>query len=370
MIESRHVRLIDLFAGLQVDRVVGDPAVEITSLSYRSDQSCTGCLFFCVPGFIRDGHDFAQDAVARGAAAICVERQLDIAVPQVVVPSVRRAMGPVASVFYGDPSARLLTAGITGTNGKTTSAYLSAHLLDHAGLRSGLMGTVERRIGGRALSAGRTTPEALDVQTDLAGMVEAGDRAVVMEVSSHALDLGRVLGTTFKAVAFTNLTQDHLDYHQTLDAYFAAKSRLFFDSDFARTDPMAVINVDDPFGRRLARAYPAERLISYSCSSASEWGEPHLEMRDYETDALGTHGSLIVRGPGATVMRDVYTQLVGSFNVANTLTALGIGLALGLDLDGMLLGLSSFPEFRGAWREWTKGNNSACWSITRTRPTL
>jgi UDP-N-acetylmuramoyl-L-alanyl-D-glutamate--2,6-diaminopimelate ligase len=355
MIESRHVRLIDLFADLEVDRVVGDPAAEITSLSYRSDRSCAGCLFFCVPGFVRDGHDFAQDAVARGASALCVERQLDIALPQVVVPSVRRAMGLVASLFFGDPSAHLLAAGITGTNGKTTSAYLSAHLLDHAGLRSGLMGTVERRIGGRALPAGRTTPEALDIQTDLAGMVEAGDRAVVMEVSSHALDLGRVLGTTFKAVAFTNLTQDHLDYHQTLDAYFAAKSRLFFDSDFARAQPVAVINVDDPFGRRLARLCPDERLISFSCSRASEWGEPYLEMRDYDMDALGTRGSLIVRGPGEVVVRVVHTLLVGAFNVANTLTALGIGLALGLDIDSMLVGLSSFRGVPGRMERVDEG---------------
>ena len=355
MIESRHVRLIDLFVGLEVDRVVGDSATEISSLSYRSDRSWGGCLFFCVPGFVRDGHDFAQDAVARGASALCVERQLDIALPQVVVPSVRRAMGPVASLFFGDPSAHLLAAGITGTNGKTTSAYLGAHLLDHAGLRSGLMGTVERRIGGRALPAGRTTPEALDIQTDLAGMVEAGDRAVVMEVSSHALDLGRVLGTTFKAVAFTNLTQDHLDYHQTLDAYFSAKSRLFFDSDFAHARPVAVINVDDPFGRRLARLYPDERLISFSCSRTSEWGEPYLEMRDYDMDALGTRGSLIVRGPGEVVVRDVHTLLVGAFNVANTLTALGIGLALGLDIDSMLVGLSSFRGVPGRMERVDEG---------------
>ena len=348
MIESRHVRLIDLFAGVEVDRVVGDPDVEISSLSNRSDLACGGCLFFCVPGFVRDGHDFAPDALARGAAALCVERPLDLPATQIIVRSVREAMGPVASRFYGDPSARLIAVGITGTNGKTTSAHLTAHLLDDAGLRAGLMGTVERRVGGRALPAGRTTPEALDIQRAFSQMVDAGDRSVVMEVSSHALELGRVRGTTFRAVAFTNLTQDHLDFHHSLEAYFAAKSRLFFDRDFSCANPVAVINVDDPFGRELARRYPPERLITFSCAAApTDWPEPHFEMREFEMDALGTRGKLVVRGPLGPVVREVRTQLVGSFNVANTLTALGIGIGVGLELDGMLSALSSFPGVPG-----------------------
>ena len=202
MIESLTVRLRDLFAGVEGWRLAGAD-VDIGALSYRSDQSGPGTLFFCVPGFVRDGHDFAPDAVARGAAALCVERPLDLPVPQVVVPSVRWAMGSVAAAFYGHPSSRLLTAGITGTNGKTTSAFLAAHLLDHAGLQAGLLGTVERRIGGQTLPAGRTTPEALDIQHDFAQMVASGDKAAVMEVSSHALDLGRARGIDFRTVAFT-----------------------------------------------------------------------------------------------------------------------------------------------------------------------
>ena len=177
-------------------------------------------------------------------------------------------MGPVAAAFYGHPSSRLLTVGITGTNGKTTSAFLMAHLLDHAGLRAGLMGTVERRIGGQTLPAGRTTPEALDIQRDFAQMVAGGDKAAVMEVSSHALDLGRARGIDFRAVAFTNLTQDHLDYHKTLEDYFAAKCRLFLDDEFAASGAAAVINVDDPFGRRLAEPCDRERVISFSTLGA------------------------------------------------------------------------------------------------------
>ncbi|HLA82011.1 MAG TPA: Mur ligase domain-containing protein, partial [Thermoleophilia bacterium] len=146
MIESKDVRLSDLFADVVGCRLVGRPDAQVHSLCYRSDHCTPGALFFCVPGFVRDGHDYALDAVTRGAVALCAERPLDFPVAQVLVPQVRRVMGPVSSRFFGDPSAHLLTVGITGTNGKTTSAFLAAHLLDSAGLRSGLMGTVQRRI--------------------------------------------------------------------------------------------------------------------------------------------------------------------------------------------------------------------------------
>jgi UDP-N-acetylmuramoyl-L-alanyl-D-glutamate--2,6-diaminopimelate ligase len=270
-------------------------------------------------------------------------------VTQVVVPSVRAVMGPVAASFYGYPSSRLLTAGITGTNGKTTSAFLVAHLLDHAGLQAGLMGTVERRIGGVALPAGRTTPEALDIQRDLANMVEAGDKAAVMEVSSHALDLGRALGIDFNVVAFTNLTQDHLDYHKTLNDYFAAKCRLFLDADFAEGRTYAVINVDDPFGRQLAGRCSRERVLSFSCSpEVSGWGPADLEMSDFAVEGNGTRGTLVLRGTAGPEMRTgVATRLVGAFNVANTLTGLGIGLGLGLDLQRMLVALQDFRGVPG-----------------------
>ncbi len=379
MIESRPVRLSDLFAGVESCRLAGAADVDISSLSYRSDQAGKGTLFFCVPGFVRDGHDFAPDAVARGASALCVERPLDLPVAQVVVPSVRMAMGPVAAAFYGHPSSRLMTVGITGTNGKTTSAFLVAHLLDQAGHRAGLMGTVERRIGGETLAAGRTTPEALDIQRDLAQMVAAGDEAAVMEVSSHALDLGRVLGIEFRAVAFTNLTQDHLDYHETLDAYFAAKSRLFLEPEFTGERSTAVINVDDPFGRELAGRCARERLLTFSSSGATaDWGPADLEMSDFVIDGMGTKGSLLVRGSalerlgapaagltrapgssGAELRFELVTRLVGAFNVANTLTALGLGVALGLDMQRMIAALRVFRGVPGRMEPVDAGQDFA-----------
>lgn len=357
MVESLTVRLTDLFAGVDGWRLAGANA-DISALSYRSDQAGAGTLFFCVPGFVRDGHDFAPDAAARGAAALCVERLLDIRVPQVVVPSVRWAMGSVAATFYGNPSSRLLTAGITGTNGKTTSAFLTAHLLDHAGLRAGLMGTVERRIGGQTLPAGRTTPEALDIQRDFARMVAGGDKAAVMEVSSHALDLGRARGIDFRTVAFTNLTQDHLDYHKTLEDYFAAKCRLFLDREFASRGTAATINLDDPFGLRLAKACDRERVMGFSiCGDVADWGPADLEMSDFVMTPSGTRGTLVVRGTalaraagrgaGSETSHEVFTRLSGAFNVANTLTALGCGLGLGVGLEKLLAGLNDFKGVPG-----------------------
>jgi UDP-N-acetylmuramoyl-L-alanyl-D-glutamate--2,6-diaminopimelate ligase len=366
MVESRFVRLSDLFTDVKGCRFVGSLGLSVNSLSYRSDRVLPGALFFCVPGFVRDGHDFAADAVERGALALCVERPLDLPVTQIVVPSVRMAMGPVAAVFYGRPSYRLLTAGVTGTNGKTTSAFLLAHLLDTAGLRSGLMSTVESRVGGVATPALRTTPEALDIQRDLAAMVEAGDRAVVMEVSSHALDLGRVLGVDFRAVAFTNLTQDHLDYHDTLEAYFEAKRTLFVDPAFARGNSTAVINIDDPYGSRLAADCPPDRILTFSSAPIASETEADLAMRDYVIDAGGTRGTLVARGRalrfigfqsgGEAEARpqskeelrfEISSRLLGVFNVANILNAFGLGLGLGLGMDHMVTALRDFRGVPG-----------------------
>ncbi len=370
MIESRHVRLEDLFTEVAHSRLMGPAESDITSLCYQSDQARPGSLFFCVPGFKRDGHDFAPDAVAKGATALCVERPLDLPVSQAVVPSMRRAMGPVAAAFFGHPTRRLLTVGITGTNGKTTSAFLLAHLLGEASLRAGLMGTVERRIGGQRLPAGRTTPEALDIQQDLAEMVAAGDKAAVMEVSSHALELGRVLGLEFKAVAFTNLTQDHLDFHKTIDDYFAAKSLLFAEGAYLAPDAMAVMNVDDPRGLQLARTMQRERVVGFSTRDVpGAWGPADLEWSDYSVQAGGTRGTMVVRGTALEAMAaaartggaaqargaaaaaearfQVSTPLLGEFNVANTLTALGLGLVLGLEMDAMLPAVAGFRGVAG-----------------------
>ena len=226
----------------------GPDDVEIMGLAFDNRKVEPGTLFFCVPGFTRDGHDFAQDAVDRGAAALVVCRPLGLGVPEVQVPDMRAAMAHAAARFYGDPTAELQVAGVTGTSGKTTTAWLVRAMLEAAGIRCGLLGTVASIVGGVQRSVERTTPEAFDLQRTFREMLDAGDVACAMEISSHALELRRADGIHVAVAMFTNLTQDHLDFHPTMEDYFQAKRRLFASP---LTD-VRVANIDDPYGRRLA----------------------------------------------------------------------------------------------------------------------
>ncbi|HEY8493329.1 MAG TPA: UDP-N-acetylmuramyl-tripeptide synthetase, partial [Myxococcota bacterium] len=313
--------------------IEGDPATEISSLAYDSRRVGPGSLFFCVVGERADGHEFAPAARERGAAALVVERRLDVELPQALVPNVRAAMAPAARAFYGDPTAELRVAGITGTNGKTTTAFLVRHLLEQAGVHTGLLGTVKSVIGGREREVERTTPEAIDLQAAFRAMLEAGDRACAMEVSSHALALGRTEGTAFTAVAFTNLTQDHLDFHADMEDYFRAKRRLFIGADAEGAEPdwrrpeVAVVNIDDPYGARLAAEI--EPLYGEGLITVSAAGDRRATLRAEGVDfdaggsrfrALGRFGEL-----------EVATPLPGRFNVANSLVALALAAGLGVD---------------------------------------
>src|SRR5919201_6060634 len=248
----------------------GSPEVEITSLAYSSSSVTPGALFFCVPGFRADGHDFAPDAVERGAAALVCQRPLGLGVPELIVDDVRAAMGPAAARFFGDPTAELQVVGITGTNGKTTTAFLVRHLLEAAGVQCGLLGTVKRVVGGVTEDVERTTPEAIDLQRTFRRMIDAGDRACAMEVSSHALELGRVSAIRFAVRVFTNLTQDHLDFHGTMDSYFRAKRRLFEEPG------TAVINVDDDYGRLLVDELDAP--ITFSIERQADYKAGEIEF--------------------------------------------------------------------------------------------
>jgi UDP-N-acetylmuramoyl-L-alanyl-D-glutamate--2,6-diaminopimelate ligase len=230
------------------------PDVDVRALAYDNREVVPDALFFCVPGFNRDGHDFAPDAVRRGAVALVVQRRLAIDVPQVRVADVRGAMAVAASAFYRHPTRELPVVGVTGTNGKTTTAFLVRSLLEAAGRPCGLLGTVKSVVGGQELESGRTTPEAIDLQPVFRAMLEAGDAACAMEVSSHALELRRADGVHFAVALFTNLTQDHLDFHPTMETYFQAKRRLFEGTP--EPPGLRIANVDDAAGRRLAREFP------------------------------------------------------------------------------------------------------------------
>jgi UDP-N-acetylmuramoyl-L-alanyl-D-glutamate--2,6-diaminopimelate ligase len=291
----------------------GAPEVEISGLAYSSQSVTPGALFFCVPGFRSDGHDFAPDAIQRGAAAIVSERRLDLGVPEVVVDDVRAAMGPAASRFYSDPTAELDVVGITGTNGKTTTAFLVRHLLEAAGRQTGLLGTVKRVVGGVEEEVERTTPEAIDLQETFRRMRDGGDTAAAMEVSSHALELGRVAGIRFACRVFTNLTQDHLDFHETMDAYFAAKRRLFEEQG------PSVVNVDDEYGRRLAAEVDA---VTFGIEHEADY-----RARDIEFDLMGSR--FLLESPDGELRID--SPLPGLFNVQNVLGAVAAVRSLGVD---------------------------------------
>jgi UDP-N-acetylmuramoyl-L-alanyl-D-glutamate--2,6-diaminopimelate ligase len=265
------MQLERLIAALGPTEVVGGAPVEISELAYDTREVPPGALFFCVRGDRVDGHDFAPQAIDAGAAALVVERLVDVAVPQLVVPCVRDAMPRAAVEFFGDPTAALSVAGITGTNGKTTTAYLLRSILEAEGGRPGFLSNIERRVGGESRPVGLNTPESVDLQRLFREMVTAGDDACVMEATSMASSKGRLEGTRFAVLVFTNLSQDHLDFHGTMESYYDAKRRLFAQAE------QAVVNIGDEWGRRLAAELP--HAIAFDAAIAPVDAELRLKGR-------------------------------------------------------------------------------------------
>jgi UDP-N-acetylmuramoyl-L-alanyl-D-glutamate--2,6-diaminopimelate ligase len=318
--------------------------VVVESLAYDSRRVGAGALFFCVPGERVDGHGFAAAAVEAGAAALVVERELGVDVAQVVVDDARAAMAPLAARFFGDPSGELRVVGVTGTNGKTTTAFLVREVLERAGISCGLLGTVKQVVGGVEEEVERTTPEAIDLQGTLQRMLDAGDRACAMEVSSHALALRRADAIHFDVAVFTNLTQDHLDFHRDMEDYFRSK-RLLFEIGLG----VAVVNVDDEYGRRLAG--------EIECLTFSAEGREGADLlaRDVSFDATGSEFTAAFNPPTG-LFPTIYvgnrpvggewrvrTRLPGDFNVANALGAFAAALALGVEPEGAVAGLAEAP---------------------------
>lgn len=308
---------------------------EISGLAYDSRLVKEGNLFACISGLAADGHIYAQEAVAKGAAALLVSRDVgSTAVPAIKVPDVRRALAKAAAAFYEHPSERLSVIGVTGTNGKTTTAYLVEGICRAAGRKTGVVGTIENRIDHRVLSVTHTTPESVDLQELLSEMVAAGVQDVAIEVSSHALDQGRVEGTRFKAVVFTNLSQDHLDYHATLEDYFLVKRRLFL-GEYAK-DAVRIVNVDDEYGRRLAAECRAAGV------NVVDFGVGQGEIRAEGVTSTASGSRLrVVSHSGAFDRFHVNLRLQGMFNVHNCLAATAAGLALGVPTPAIKIGLES-----------------------------
>ena len=311
-----------VIAALAPADVLRRAPVEIRDLSYDARTAGPGALFFCVPGSRADGHDFAPEAVANGAVALVVERPLGVDVPQLVVPDARRAMGAAADEFFGRPSEKLQIAGVTGTNGKTTTAFLLYAILAAAGRRPGLLGTIESRVGGERRPAIRTTPEAIDLQRAFREMFDAGDRSCAMEATSHGSELGRLDRVRFSVLVFTNLSQDHLDFHGTMERYFEAKRRLFTEER-----PRAAINVGNEWGRRLAADRPD--ALTFGFDGEAEVGHQALDGIDL--------------------------KLRGRFNAENALGALAASRLLGIDDDAIVRGLESVRGVPGRFESVSEG---------------
>jgi len=318
----------------------GPVDLQIRGLAYDNRVVEPGFLFFCVPGFTRDGHDFATDAVQRGAAALVVARPLGLGVPEVQVEDVRSAMAVAAARFHGDPTASLPVVGITGTNGKTTTAFLVRSLVEASGRRCGLLGTVKSVIGGEEHPVVRTTPEAIDLQRTFAAMLEAGDEACAMEISSHALELRRADGIHVAAAVFTNLTQDHLDFHPDMESYFQAK-RLLFASPLTRT---RIANAGDPYGRRLADEFPD--TVTFALDAGADYRA--VDVRQSFTGSAFTAAT-----PDGEF--DVRIGLPGRFNVVNALGAWAAARAIGVPADTIAAALPDAGRVPGRFEPVDEG---------------
>ncbi len=335
------MHLAELTQGLETTSVTGILDRQISGIYYDSRSVLPGGLFVAMRGEHADGHSFIPHAIDRGAVAIVAQETAATGKATVIrVRDSRRALATIAAAFYRNPSRKLQMIGVTGTNGKTTTAFLIKHLLERANHRSGLLGTVNYEIGERILPAQRTTPESLDLQHLLAQCRDTGCSDVVMEVSSHALAQDRVSEIEFDAGVFTNLTQDHLDFHRDMRDYFEAKSGLFSGLCESRKEQRcAILNLDDPYGQQLVARFGRDLpVLTYGMGARAEFRASNFKIEltgtSYQLDARDR--SYLVRLP-----------LIGRFNIYNSLAALATVTALGLDLRSAVLALSRAPQVPG-----------------------
>ena len=336
------MQLKTLVAAIPVRQVIGKLDRPVESIAYDSRRVQKNGLFVAMRGENRDGHEFIGQAIEKGASVIVAEREEKHSrATCLVVENARRALADLSATFYGLPAQRLKLAAVTGTNGKTTITFLIKHICEKARLRCGLIGTVRYEIGERVLPASRTTPESLDLQELLAQIVNAGCRAAAMEVSSHALAQDRTRGLEWNVAVFTNLTQDHLDFHGTMESYFESKSRLFtqLGQQQKKRKPVAVVNIDDHFGEQLLQRIGKKvAVVTYGMGARADF-----RASNYRVEFGGTSYQLDARGKSYLVR----VPLIGRFNVLNSVAALAAANALGVDLREAVLNLGKSPQVPG-----------------------
>src|ERR1700730_16661738 len=336
------MQLKTFLSAISVRQIIGPPDRAVESIAYDSRRVQRNGLFVALRGEKADGHNFIEQAIERGASVIVAEREQKF--PRatcVVVQNTRAALADLSAAFYRFPARKLKLVGVTGTNGKTTTTFLIQHICEKAGLRCGLIGTVRYQIGERVLPATRTTPESLDLQELLAQIANAGCRAAAMEVSSHALAQDRTRGLEWNVAVFTNLTQDHLDFHGTMENYFDAKLKLFtgLANQKRKRKPVAVVNIDARYGQQLlAKIDKRVAVVTYGMGTRADFRASNYRMEfagtSYQLDARGK--SYLVRVP-----------LISRFQVANSLPPLAAANALGVGLREAVLSLAKSPQVPG-----------------------
>lgn len=334
------MQLANLLESIRPIRVNGSVEREVSKIVYDSRQITPGSMFVAMRGEKSDGGEFIPQALNAGAGVIVTENEIaPPAATAVWVKDAREALADLGTCFHGHPARELKMVGVTGTNGKTTTTFLIKHICEHFLWRCGLIGTVQYQIGDRVIAADRTTPESLEVQALLRQMVDEGCKAAAMEVSSHALMQSRVRGVEFDAAVFTNLTQDHLDYHKTMEAYFQAKSQLFTGLPGQQKPAKAIINTDDGYGQRLVQALgDSVPVVTYGQNVRANFRASNIRIdfngTSYQLDANGK--SYLVRLP-----------LIGAFNVYNSLAAIAAAWVLNINVRQSLLALADAPPVPG-----------------------
>ncbi|MDZ4743594.1 MAG: UDP-N-acetylmuramoyl-L-alanyl-D-glutamate--2,6-diaminopimelate ligase [Verrucomicrobiota bacterium] len=333
--------LSEIIPHIDVEKVTGNTSVPVSGIAHDSRKVLPGNVYIAITGLKLDGAQFAQQAIDQGAVAIVQEAPVpdSSTTAHLRVSHARRAMAQIAQVFHGYPDGKLKVVGITGTNGKTTTTFIIKHLLAGTGCKSGLIGTVVYDDGEKEMPAARTTPESTEVFAMMSRMIESGCKACVMEVSSHALDQGRVEGIDFDVAIFSNLTQDHLDYHQTFEAYFDAKSLLFRNLGKGKKEPTALINLDDSRATELiSRVNPVAKVLTYGFAESADMRAVLVTLKSRETKYKLHYAGAIY---------EVFLPLAGRHNIYNSLAALGTAVALKMDINAAVKALANIPFVPG-----------------------